>query len=141
MYICVVPIRDYLVPWSSYKRRAKRCLLYWPVSRISGSRYVTWNDIPINKMLGEAVVFGLDSSSIAYVKEAAIIFSFYTAGVLIFLFAAWKWVDNTTYFKEEFVVVPNHVLLETGHAQEVKGMSPTDDTEGSATPPTMEPKA
>lgn len=45
-------------------------------------------------------------------KEAAVIFAFYTSGVLIFAF-----IKDTEYFNgEDGVVIPKHVLAE--HAKE-----------------------
>lgn len=53
-------------------------------------------------------------------KEAAVIFTFYAAGVLIFAYLALFHITETEYFTgEEGVVVPKHVLQE--HAQDVKG--------------------
>jgi hypothetical protein len=84
---------------------------------------------------GEAIVFALDSIATAYVTEAAIIFSFYTAGVLVFLFASYKWIDETTYFKEDEVVVPNHILIESGHEKEIKvGQAVDEETDNDSTP-------
>jgi len=64
---------------------------------------------------GESVVFGLDSLDIPYIKEAGIIFTFYAAGILIYAYFALFVVEETKYFKEANVVVPIHVLEETGH--------------------------
>ena len=48
-----------------------------------------------------------------YIKEAAVIFTFYTAGVLIFLYLALFHISDTEYFShEEGVVIPKHVLEE-----------------------------
>ena len=46
-------------------------------------------------------------------KEAAVIFTFYAAGVLIFLYLALFHISETEYFShEEGVVIPKHVLEE-----------------------------
>lgn len=65
---------------------------------------------------GESVVFGLDSLDIPYIKEAGIIFAFYATGILIYIYFAVFVVEETKYFQEENVVVPTHILEETGHA-------------------------
>lgn len=50
-------------------------------------------------------------------KEAAVIFAFYTTGVLIFVYLAAFHIKDTKYFTgEDDVVIPKHVLEE--HAQE-----------------------
>lgn len=48
-------------------------------------------------------------------KEAAVIFAFYTSGVLIFAFIAAFHIKDTEYFNgEDGVVIPKHVLAEHG---------------------------
>ncbi|KAL3486471.1 hypothetical protein BJX62DRAFT_246798 [Aspergillus germanicus] len=60
---------------------------------------------------GEAICFGVDSIAVPYMKEAAVIFAFYAAGVLIFAYLALFHIRETEYFaEEEGVVVPKHVL-------------------------------
>jgi hypothetical protein len=55
----------------------------------------------------------VDSIAVPYIKEAAVIFSFYTAGVFIFLYLALFHISETEYFShEEGVVIPKHVLAE-----------------------------
>ncbi|KAF2657277.1 hypothetical protein K491DRAFT_767369 [Lophiostoma macrostomum CBS 122681] len=62
---------------------------------------------------GEAICFGVDSIAVPYMKEAAVIFAFYTAGVFIFLYLAIFHISDTEYFShEEGVVIPKHVLEE-----------------------------
>jgi hypothetical protein len=86
---------------------------------------------------GEALLFGLDSIKIPYIKEAGGIFAFYAAGSLICAYMGWYHIENTMYFKEEHVVVPNHVIDEfrsktdvlPGHIDE-HGMVTTTVTEG-----------
>lgn len=72
---------------------------------------------------GESVVFGLDSLLIPYIKEAGIIFAFYVAGICIYIYMALFVIEETKYFQEENVVVPNHVLEETGHTNTVIGVA------------------
>jgi hypothetical protein len=53
---------------------------------------------------------------VPYIKEAAVIFTFYAAGVLIFLYLALFHISDTEYFShEEGVVIPKHVLEEAKH--------------------------
>ncbi|CZR54093.1 uncharacterized protein PAC_03976 [Phialocephala subalpina] len=80
---------------------------------------------------GESVVFGLDSLEIPYVKEAGIIFAFYFAGILIYAYMALFVVEETRYFQEENVVVPAHVLEETGHVREMPVVEGESTPEGS----------
>jgi hypothetical protein len=57
-------------------------------------------------------------------KEAAVIFAFYTAGVFIFLYLAIFHISDTEYFShEEGVVIPKHVLEEA----RVDGTLPESD--------------
>lgn len=66
---------------------------------------------------GEAICFGLDSIEVPFVKEAAVIFTFYTTGVLVFLYLGLYHIHETEYFAgEEDVVVPRHVLAEQKQA-------------------------
>jgi hypothetical protein len=52
-------------------------------------------------------------------KEAAVIFAFYTSGVLIFTYIAAFHIKDTEYFNgEDDVVIPKHVLSE--HADDGK---------------------
>jgi hypothetical protein len=67
----------------------------------------------------ESICFGVDSISVPYMKEAAVIFSFYAAGVLIFAYLALFHIRETEYFAEEGVVVTKHVL--EAHACEKLG--------------------
>ncbi|KAH6670604.1 hypothetical protein B0J14DRAFT_628416 [Halenospora varia] len=73
---------------------------------------------------GEAVIFGLDSLLIPYIKEAGIIFAFYLTGICIYIYMAIFVVEETKYFQEENVVVPTHVLEEAGHTDMVDGIEP-----------------
>jgi hypothetical protein len=79
---------------------------------------------------GESVVFGLDSLLIPYIKEAGIIFAFYFAGICIYAYFALFVIEETKYFQEENVVVPAHVLQETGHTDIIAGI----DVGGESTP-------
>ena len=49
-----------------------------------------------------------------YIKEAATIFTFYTAGVLVFAYLAAFHISETKYFTEDDVTIPKHVLEERG---------------------------
>ena len=62
---------------------------------------------------GEAICFGVDSTAVPYMKEAAVIFAFYTTGVLVFAYLAAFHIRETEYFNgEDDVVIPKHVLQE-----------------------------
>lgn len=62
---------------------------------------------------GEAICFGVDSIAVPYMKEAAVIFAFYTTGVLVFAYLAAFHIRETEYFNgEDDVVIPKHVLEE-----------------------------
>lgn len=62
---------------------------------------------------GEAICFGVDSIAVPYMKEAAVIFTFYTTGVLVFAYLAVYHIRETEYFNgEDDVVIPKHVLEE-----------------------------
>ena len=62
---------------------------------------------------GEAVMFGIDSISVPFIKEAGVILCFYGAGIIIFAYMAAFHIKETEYFSnEEGVVVPKHVLDE-----------------------------
>jgi hypothetical protein len=53
---------------------------------------------------------------VPYLKEAAVIFTFYTTGVLIFAYLAYFHITDTEYFKgEEDVIIPKHILEEHPH--------------------------
>lgn len=80
---------------------------------IKGSHYV--GGFRACLAAGESVIFGLDSLLIPYIKEAGIIFAFYLAGICIYTYMALFVVEETKYFQEENVVVPTHILEETGH--------------------------
>ncbi|KAF8846541.1 hypothetical protein BDZ45DRAFT_710030 [Acephala macrosclerotiorum] len=60
--------------------------------------------------------------------EVGIIFAFYVAGILIYAYMAFFVVEETRYFQEENVIVPTHVLEETGHVGEIQVV------EGESTP-------
>lgn len=62
--------------------------------------------------VGEAIGFGIDSRGISYLIQSAAIFAFYLAGFLVFLFLAIFKVENTKYFQEEEVTIPEHVKQE-----------------------------
>ena len=80
---------------------------------------------------GEAICFGVDSIAVPYMKEAAVIFAFYTAGVFIFLYLAWFHISETEYFShEEGVVIPKHVIEEA----KADGVIPESDESGTTTP-------
>lgn len=79
---------------------------------------------------GEAICFGVDSLAVPYMKEAAVIFAFYTTGVLVFAYLAAYHIRETEYFNgEEDVVIPKHVLeehpVEAKRSIEMEG--PTED--------------
>ncbi|KAF1995490.1 hypothetical protein P154DRAFT_580797 [Amniculicola lignicola CBS 123094] len=77
---------------------------------------------------GEAICFGVDSIAVPYMKEAAMIFAFYIAGVFIFLYLALFHISNTEYFShEEGVVIPNHMLAEAS----VEGIIPDSNVSES----------
>jgi hypothetical protein len=62
----------------------------------------------------------VDSVAVPYIKEAAVIFTFYATGVLVFAYLAAFHITETEYFNgEEDVVIPKHVLEE--HASEGHG--------------------
>jgi len=78
---------------------------------------------------GEAICFGVDSIAVPYMKEAAVIFTFYATGVLVFTYLAAFHIDDTKYFTHEAdVVVPKHVLEEHAHDADVVG----DETQASS---------
>ncbi|KAF9886549.1 hypothetical protein FE257_011321 [Aspergillus nanangensis] len=79
---------------------------------------------------GEAICFGVDSLKVPYMKEAAVIFTFYTSGVLIFAYIAACHIKETEYFNgDDDVVIPKHVLSE--YVQEGQSGKPsTDGSEG-----------
>lgn len=61
----------------------------------------------------------MDSLKVPFIKEAAVIFTFYTSGVLIFTYIATFHIKDTEYFNgEDDVVIPKHVLSE--HANDGK---------------------
>jgi hypothetical protein len=65
---------------------------------------------------GEAIIFGLDSIAIPYIKEAGVLFAFYTTGIIIFIYLAAFHITETQYFTgEEGVVIPTHVIREHEH--------------------------
>ncbi|KAI1617328.1 hypothetical protein EDD36DRAFT_450976 [Exophiala viscosa] len=72
---------------------------------------------------GEAIIFGLDSIAIPYIKEAGVLFTFYATGILIFIYLAATQITQTEYFTgEEGVVIPKHVVEEHQHElHDVKG--------------------
>lgn len=62
---------------------------------------------------GEAICFGVDSIDVPFMKEAAVIFTFYTTGVLVFAYLAAFHVTETEYFNgEDDVIIPKHILAE-----------------------------
>ena len=66
---------------------------------------------------GEAICFGLDSIAVPYIKEAGVIFTFYTTGILIFAYLAAFHIKDTKYFThEEGVVIPKHIMEAHAHA-------------------------
>ncbi len=80
---------------------------------------------------GEAICFGLDSIAVPYVKEAGVIFAFYTSGVLVFVYLAAFHIKETKYFTgEDGVVIPKHVLDE--HAQEGGVVEFGEETQGTS---------
>lgn len=74
---------------------------------------------------GEAICFGLDSIAVPYIKEAAVIFTFYTTGIIVFGYLAAFHIRETEYFNgEEDVVIPKHVLEE----HQAQGIKPDEET-------------
>jgi hypothetical protein len=70
---------------------------------------------------GEAVNFGVDSIGVPYIKEAAVILAFFATGVAALLYLALFRIEESMYFKEDEVVIPEHILQE-------KGLDHTPDT-------------
>lgn len=65
---------------------------------------------------GEAICFGVDSIAVPYIKEAGVLFAFYAAGVLVFVYFAAFHISPTEYLTgEEGVVIPKHVVEELRH--------------------------
>lgn len=55
----------------------------------------------------------MDSTQVPYIKEAAVILTFYASGVLIFAYIAAFQIKETEYFNgDEDVVIPKQVLSE-----------------------------
>ncbi|KAH8803409.1 hypothetical protein F5884DRAFT_507263 [Xylogone sp. PMI_703] len=90
---------------------------------------------------GESVVFGLDSLEIPYIKEAGIIFAFYATGILIYIYFALFVVEETKYFQESNVVVPIHVMEETGHAVEATEVEAEGKEKTEAATPDVKEKS
>ncbi|RFU27343.1 hypothetical protein B7463_g9003, partial [Scytalidium lignicola] len=61
---------------------------------------------------GEAICFGVDSLAVPYIKEAGVLFAFYSTGILVFLYLALFQIEDTKYFTEAEVIIPKHVLAE-----------------------------
>jgi hypothetical protein len=57
-----------------------------------------------------------------------VIFTFYATGVLVFLYMALFQITETRYFEEDTVVVPKHIIEETGRTQYLDG-KPVEETE------------
>ncbi|EXJ92801.1 hypothetical protein A1O3_01355 [Capronia epimyces CBS 606.96] len=78
---------------------------------------------------GEAIAFGVDSIAVPYMKEAAVIFTFYTTGVIIFAYLATFHISETEYFNgEDDVVIPKHILEE--HPEEAVKVHPEGTLRG-----------
>ncbi|CAK7199566.1 hypothetical protein SEUCBS139899_002247 [Sporothrix eucalyptigena] len=78
---------------------------------------------------GEAIIFGIDSAGVSFLSMAAILFAFYTAGVLIFLYLALFHITETQYFAgEDDVVIPQHVL--EAHEVAGQGVDEEEKTQG-----------
>ncbi|EXJ90965.1 hypothetical protein A1O1_04072 [Capronia coronata CBS 617.96] len=74
---------------------------------------------------GEAICFGVDSLAVPFMKEAAVIFTFYTTGVIVFAYLAAFHIRDTEYFNgEDDVVIPKHILEE--HPEEAKTVTEED---------------
>jgi hypothetical protein len=82
---------------------------------------------------GEAIIFGLDSIAIPYIKEAGVLFSFYTVGIMIFIYLGAFHITSTQYFiGEEGVVIPKHVVQDHEHELgDVEGKHPELDAEAA----------
>lgn len=77
---------------------------------------------------GEAICFGVDSLAVPYIKEAAVIFAFLAAGVLVLGYLALFHITETEYFTgEDGVVIPKHILEE--HA--LKGVNGSENQDSS----------
>ncbi|KAJ5613178.1 hypothetical protein N7510_006372 [Penicillium lagena] len=63
---------------------------------------------------GEAIIFGADSTLIPFEREAGVLFALYATGILIFAYLAYFHIQDTLYFTEDRVVVPNHIIEEIG---------------------------
>lgn len=63
---------------------------------------------------GEAIIFGADSTLIPFEREVGALFALYATGILIFAYLAYFHIQDTLYFTEDRVVVPNHIIEEIG---------------------------
>lgn len=70
---------------------------------------------------GEAIDFGIDSMAVPFLKEAGVLFAFYTAGAIAMAYLALFHIDETKYFTEEEVTIPKHVEEEHAHAVVIEG--------------------
>lgn len=61
---------------------------------------------------GEAIAFGVDSVKVPYIIESGVSFCFYAIGLMVFAYLCLFQVEESRYFKEKNVVVPNHVVME-----------------------------
>jgi hypothetical protein len=75
---------------------------------------------------GTAVSFGLDASSMPYMKENITWFVLETITWPILAFAVWRFINDSNYFKEEGVFTPQHILNE-------KQLSSLETTKASST--------
>lgn len=80
--------------------------------------------------IGEAIGFGVDSHGTAFVIQSSVILAFYTIGFLTFGYLAMFKVENTKYFQEEEVTIPEHVKQE--HARELE-LDDAQDSEKART--------
>jgi|SRR5688572_2195485 hypothetical protein len=67
--------------------------------------------------VGEAIAFGVDARKMAYIIQSSVILGFYAAGFFALLGLAVFKVENTKYFQEEEVTIPEHIKKE--HQQEL----------------------
>ncbi|EXJ79501.1 hypothetical protein A1O1_08765 [Capronia coronata CBS 617.96] len=85
---------------------------------------------------GEAIFFGLDSIAIPFVKEAGVLFTFYTVGLMVFIYLGAFHITETQYLVgEEGVVIPIHFVEEHKHEFDIAEVQvPPIDIEHNSIP-------
>lgn len=81
---------------------------------------------------GEAVAFGVDSRKTPYVIESGIILGFYTLGFALMCYLAFFVIEDTKYFQEEEVTIPEHVRQEHEKFQLKHDVGSVQETEKSS---------